>query len=134
MRYRLLKKLFLKVWRRDPILLEVFIGWEALVLGITLLYPLDTFSTSITYKFLSEIACEATWGIWITLLSIAYFLALMSKYKKIRLVALFCITAFWGFIAAGFYIGNYAGTGWPLQLGFVIGAIYCILNLDVTTT
>lgn len=125
-----MKKLFFKIWRRDPLLLEIFLGAEAMILGLTLLHPMNTFVTSITYLFLSSVAREEVWGAGIVAFSILYFILISIPNKHVQMVGLFCIVAFWGFIATGFYLGNYAGTGWPLQLGFVVGAIWCILNLD----
>lgn len=124
------RKLFIKIWRHDPLLLEIFLGVEAIILGLTLLHPMNTFSTSVTYSFLSSVFGENIWGGIIVVYSLIYFTLISIPKKSCNIVGLFLILAFWGFVATGFYLGNYAGTGWPLQLGFVTGALWCILNLD----
>ena len=118
-----------RIWVHDTLWLELFLGFEVIILGIALILPTNTFTSVKTFDFLASVCTENVWGGIILGLGIIYYILLCFDNYKLRRLGTLGLVFFWGFMATGYYLGNPDGAGWVMFLGFTIGALICRVNI-----
>ncbi len=88
-----------------------FSALNKIIWGAIFLMPQSTFSLAISYKYMSQIASENTWGIVLLITGILHTLALFMHKLHFRLIMQSLSVGIWLFIAMTLALSNPLGTG-----------------------
>jgi hypothetical protein len=91
--------------------IEFFLALTALWWSLLLFDPIDTFSTSSSYKVLANITSENVWGAYFLALAVIHFIGMILNCKRIKRLGLIAAMGIWTFVGVGIYLGNPIATG-----------------------
>jgi len=92
-----------------------FVGMTLFLMGVWLMLPLETFSTSVTYSLMSKFAIEEFWGAIMS--GTALIMVISALRRRPREVALGALVAsfIWFLMASSFAAGNIASLSVPFS-------------------
>lgn len=88
-----------------------FSALAAVLFGMWLLIPNDTFGTSPTYMVMAMIASDEVWGLAFLLSGIAAIFSIVYSSVYVQRWFAILILALWTFISASFFVSNPYATG-----------------------
>lgn len=101
--------------------LEIQNGGAALVLGLLLLTPSDTFGTAIGYRMMSAWAPEPAWGAAYAVLGAAQVVTALADRVIARRIAASLLAAGFGLYAVAVFVANPLSAGWPVVAALALG-------------
>lgn len=109
--------------------LDVWLALYALVYGLWLLLPIDTFGSAPVFAGLKQIAPEPVWGLIIAGSGAAKMAALRWGNTLARRAILFWLFILWMFLAASVALANAGSTAVPTYVLMAGGAGYCYVRM-----
>lgn len=91
--------------------IEFFLAMTALWWSLLLFYPIDTFSTSSSYRVLANITSENIWAAYFLALTVIHIIGMILNCKRIKRLGILAAMGIWIFVGVGIYLGNSAATG-----------------------
>lgn len=105
---------------------QIGLGAIGFHFAVKLLWPTDTFSTSLGFRWFSMVAREETWGLIFAGASALCFPGLFVEKRWVQIGSAFISAVIFGLVAFGFYVSNPAGTGWGTYM-ILLGWSYWVL-------
>lgn len=104
--------------------LELQNGWSALLVGLLLLLPFDTFATAVGYRTFAAWAPEPIWGLSFLGLGTAQLAAVLVDIVVLRRIAAALLAVLFGLYVVGVAIANPISAGVAMIAPLVVGQVW----------
>lgn len=111
-------------------LTELLFSLIAIIWGLWLLLPFNSFGSSPSWSAMLAFASEDTWAIWILIIGLIQFLGVACNYESSRKRSPFVLFLTWLCVAAGLIFTSPITTGIPLygSIAIIQGLLYLRRN------
>jgi hypothetical protein len=111
--------------------LEFQNAWVAVLVGVYLLAPGETFGTAIGYRAFALLAPEAVWGAVFLVIGSAQLLAVLRDHVVGRRLAAGLTAVLFGAYVAGFLVSNPLSAAIPFVAPLVAGQVWAFYRARV---
>lgn len=108
--------------------LEMFIAALAMISGLWLLAPIETFSTSRGWDAAAKVAPEQVWGVAFCVAGLVAFIALVMNRKYLVMAALVGMVWLWSFLALMFYLSNPRGVAAVWAASIMLASLWSLFT------
>jgi hypothetical protein len=105
--------------------IEAYLILKALIFGIILLTPFQTFS-NLAYEPMEQLASEWVWGLACILLAVFQFFAMIFDKKKAKIISLSLTAFLWSFIGCMFLISCFNSGIVNTGVVYIVDALFAL--------